>query len=296
VDKADITPELAAELIAAQFPQWAGRPVRRVEHDGWDNWTFRLGDDMSVRLPSGASYALQVAKEHRWLPALAAQLPLPIPAPLARGAPGAGYPWQWSVYRWLPGRPLIAAAVPDLVRLAADLAGFLSALYRVDADGGPPPGEHNFFRGGSLAVYQEETQRALAVLGDEIDVPLARETWAAARAATWHGSPVWVHGDIAPGNLLVEDGRLTAVIDFGSSAVGDPACDAAMAWTTFSGKSRDAFRAGLPFDEATWARGRGWALWKAAIVLVQALRDDPADARETSRVIAEVLADHRDSG
>ena len=178
--------------------------------------------------------------------------------------------------------------------LAAELIA--AQFPQCEASGGPLPGEHNFFRGGSLAVYHDETQRALAVLGDEIDVPLARETWAAARAATWYGSPVWVHSDIAPGNLLVEDGRLTAVIDFGSSAVGDPACDAAMAWTTFSGESREAFRAGLPFDEATWARGRGWALWKAAIVLAQALRDDPADARETSRVIAEVLADHRASG
>jgi aminoglycoside phosphotransferase (APT) family kinase protein len=295
VDKAALTPELAAELVAAQFPQWAGLPVRRVQHDGWDNTTFRLGDDMSVRLPSGAQYALQVAKEHRWLPALARRLPLPIPVPLARGVPGGSYPWPWSVYGWLPGQPMITAGVSDLVRLAADLAGFLRALYRADAGGGPPPGDHNFYRGGPLAIYHEETQQAIGALGDEIDAPLAREAWAAALAATWRGRPVWVHGDIAPGNLLVDGGRLSAVIDFGSSAVGDPACDAAMAWTTFSGESRKTFRAGLPFDEATWARGRGWALWKALIVLVRERQDDPAGAWQTRHVIAEVLADHQDS-
>jgi len=294
VDKAAITPELASRLIAAQFPQWAGLPVRPVDPGGWDNVTFRLGPDMSVRLPSGPGYAAQVEKEHRWLPVLARQLPLPIPEPLAKGAPGFGYRWPWSVYRWLPGEPAATGKVADQVRFAADLAGFLTALHRIDPAGGPPPGEHNFYRGGPLTVYDGEARAALAALHGEIDTDRAAQVWQNALAATWPGWPVWVHGDVADGNLLVDRGRLSAVIDFGSSGVGDPACDTVIAWTYFSGDSLRVFQSLLPVDRATWARGRGWALWKAMIVLVRALEDDPGDAAATKRVIAAVLAPGED--
>jgi aminoglycoside phosphotransferase (APT) family kinase protein len=295
VEKADITAELVSRLVAAQFPQWAGLAVRPVEPGGWDNVTFRLGPGLSVRLPSADCYAEQVGKEHRWLPALAGRLPLPIPEPIARGAPGCGYPWPWSVYRWLEGEPATAGRVGNLSRFAAEVADFLAALYRIDPADGPPPGAHNFFRGGPLAVYHAETMEAIAALGDEVDAGRAAEVWQAALAAPWPGPPVWVHGDVSPENLLVAAGRLSAVIDFGCCAVGDPACDTAIAWTFFSGESRRVFRARLPVDQATWARGRGWALWKALIVLVGALRDDPADAAQTRQVIGEILADHRDA-
>ncbi len=216
---------------------------------------------MSVRLPSAARYAPQVAKEHRWLPVLAPHLPLPIPESLSMGAPGEGYPWPWSVRGWHNGAPVSEQPV-EPTRLARDLAAFLGALHRIDATGGPPPGPDNFHRGGGLAVYDAETR---AALDGRIDTKAAADTWAAALASAWQGAPVWVHGDIAPGNLLVRDGRLSAVIDFGGMAVGDPACDLAIAWTHFTGEARDAFRAALPLDPATWARGRGWALWKALI-------------------------------
>ena len=290
VEKTAITTELAARLVAEQFPQWAGLPVRRVEPGGWDNVTFRLGADLSVRLPSGPGYAQQVDKEHRWLPVLAGQLPLRIPQPLVRGVPGCGFPWPWSVYRWLPGTPLAASHIKDPAALAADLAGFLAALYKIDPTGGPPPGPHSCHRGAPLTVYDGEARQALTALDGEIDTALAARVWQEALAATWHGPPVWVHGDVADGNLLVQDGRLAAVIDFGCCAVGDPACDTVIAWTYFSGESRRVFSGRLPVDVATWARGRGWALWKAMIVLVDALRDDPADARATKGVIAAVLS------
>jgi aminoglycoside phosphotransferase (APT) family kinase protein len=295
VDKAAITPELVARLVAAQFPRWAGLPVRTVDLDGWDNTTFRLGEDMSVRLPSASRYAPQVDKEHRWLPVLAGQLPLPIPEPLAKGVPGCGYPWPWSVYRWLAGQPADSERVTDRERFATDLAGFLAALYRIDPAGGPRPGEHNFFRGGPLAVYDPETRNAIAALHGQVDTGLAAEVWAAALTAPWAGPPVWVHGDVSPTNLLVDRGRLAAVIDFGCCAVGDPACDTGIAWTFFSGPSRRIFKALLPVDEATWARGRGWTLWKSLIVLVRALKDDPEDARRTKHVIGEILADHQNA-
>ena len=290
VEKTAITAELAARLVAEQFPQWAGLPVRRVEPGGWDNVTFRLGADLSVRLPSGPGYAQQVDKEHRWLPVLAGRLPLRIPQPLARGVPGCGFPWPWSVYRWLPGTPLAASHIKDPAALAADLAGFLAALYKIDPTGGPLPGPHSCHRGAPLTVYDGEARQALKALDGEIDTALAAQVWQEALAATWHGPPVWVHGDVADGNLLVQDGRLAAVIDFGCCAVGDPACDTVIAWTYFSGESRKVFSGRLGVDGATWARGRGWALWKAMIVLVDALRDDPEDARATKGVIAAVLS------
>jgi aminoglycoside phosphotransferase (APT) family kinase protein len=290
VDRTAITSELVSRLVTGQFPRWASLPVRRVEPGGWDNITFRLGPDMSVRLPSGPGYAEQVEKEHRWLPGFASQLPLPIPAPLGRGVSGCGYPWPWSIYRWLPGQPAATSRPADRVAFAADLAGFLSALYRIDTAGGPPPGEHSCFRGAPLTVWDAQVRRALKALDGEIDTTRAAQVWAAALAAPWPGPPVWVHGDVADGNLVVNHGRLSAVIDFGCSAVGDPACDTVIAWTFLSGDSRRMFQSRLPVDRATWARGRGWALWKAMIVLVDALRDDPADAIATKHVIAEVLA------
>jgi aminoglycoside phosphotransferase (APT) family kinase protein len=292
VHKAGITADLAARLVAAQFPQWAGLPVRRVAADGWDNTTFRLGEDMLVRLPSADAYVPQVAKEYRWLPVLAPRLPLPIPVPLAEGRPGCGFARPWSVYRWLEGETAEVAPPDDLGRFAADLAGFLAALERIDPAAGPPPGEHSFHRGGSLTYYDEQARHALAELRGVIDTESASQVWQAALDARWENDPVWVHGDVAVGNLLVQDGRLKAVIDFGCSAVGDPACDTVIAWTLFTGSSRERFRAGLPLDDATWARGRGWALWKAMIVLSGA-SDDPEDALATGQVIEEILADHR---
>jgi aminoglycoside phosphotransferase (APT) family kinase protein len=283
---------LVRRLVAAQFPQWAQLPIRPVAVDGWDNRTFHLDADMTVRLPSAAGYALQVEKEHRWLPRLAPLLPLPIPAPLAKGAPTDEYPWPWSIYRWIDGETATTERIADLRQFAIDLAAFLNALQRIDAADGPPPGPHNFFRGGPLTVYDGETRQALVALDRKIDTDAARAVWEAALAATWRGAPVWFHGDISWGNLLVAQGRLSAVIDFGTSGVGDPSCDLAIAWTLFEGQSRAAFRAALPLDQATWARGRGWTLWKGLIVLAATIDADPLEAARARRVIDAVLTDH----
>ena len=289
----DINVFLVRQLVAAQFPQWADLPIQPVEPGGWDNRTFHLGEEMLVRLPSAEAYAAQVEKEHRWLPRLAPLLPLPIPVPLAKGVPTTAYPWPWSVYHWIEGERATIDRIADLSRFATDVAEFLVALQRIDATGGPPAGLHNFYRGGPLLVYDAETRAAIAALHGQIDTAAATTVWEAALAATWHGSPAWVHGDISPGNLLVKDGRLHAVIDFGSSGVGDPACDLVIAWTFLSGKSREAFRAALPLDWATWARARGWALWKA-LILVAGHADTNAPEAATSRqIIDDVLADHQ---
>ena len=286
----EITAELAARLVAEQFPAWAHLPVVPVAESGWDNRTFRLGDAMTVRLPTAEHYVAAVEKEHRWLPRLAPRLPLPIPAPLALGAPGAGFPWPWSVRRWIDGRPAAPDRIADLTVFADDLARFLLALWGADAARGPAAGAHSFHRGGSLAVDDGETRTALATLGPWIDAAATGRMWQAALAATRTGPPVWFHGDVAVGNLLVDGaGRLSAVIDFGTSGVGDPACDLVIAWTLFDGAARARFVGAVGRDPDTWARARGWALWKALITL--AAPDAPPDDRHgAARTLDRLLA------
>jgi aminoglycoside phosphotransferase (APT) family kinase protein len=283
-ERHEVDVETVRRLIAAQFPQWAGLSVRPVTASGWDNRTFHLGPDMVVRLPSAAEYALAVAKEQQWLPVLAPHLPLPVPGPLAVGSPGDGYPHPWSVYRWIDGEPAATARVDDRTTFAVALADFLLALQRVDPAGGPEPGLHNWFRGGPLRKYEVLLTGAL----DRVEAmprDAIMEVWAAALRSSWDGRPVWFHGDVAPGNLLVRDGRLSAVIDFGTCGVGDPACDLAIAWTFLFGTSRDVFRERLAVDPATWVRGRGWALWKAVVTCA----GDGPEAADARRVIDQII-------
>lgn len=293
----DVSLETVTGLIAEQFPQWAHLPVTHVRHSGWDNRSFRLGATMLVRLPSAAGYVAQVDKEHRWLPYLASHLPLPIPEPMGQGRPSRDYPWPWSVYRWIEGEPLVLQlASTDLCQLAKDVAAFLRALYAVDASDGSPAGAHNFYRGGSLLVYNAEARVAINAVADEVDAGLANAIWDLALESRWPEKPVWVHGDIAEGNLLMRDGRLCAVIDFGSSGVGDPASDLILAWNVLDAESRAIFAYELPFDATTWQRGRGWALWKAMIVLAAQRGKNEAMAEWSRRTIREIFADHLAGG
>ena len=282
---------LVRRLIRAQFPQWADLRVEPVAFGGWDNRSFRLGERMVARLPSGESYAPQVEKEQHWLPLLAPMLPLAIPVPLAMGQPGEGFAWRWSVYTWLEGETADRSPIGDLRSFAVSLAHFMKALQRIEPTGGPPSGPHNFGRGGPLAVYDVEARRAIALLGDRVDAEAATGAWEAALAAAWHGPPVWLHGDLSPGNLLVRGGALKAVIDFGCCAVGDPACDLALAWTFFDADERAAFRAALAPHRDEWRRGRGWALWKALIVWAE-MTANKLPGFDPRLVVEHVLADH----
>lgn len=287
-NKIHIDVMLVRKLIARQFPQWADLPIKPVEVSGWDNRTFHLGDHMTVRLPSGAEYSSQIEKEQHWLPKLAPFLPLAIPIPLVMGKPDQNYPWPWSIYQWLAGKTAAAARINDLKLFAITLAEFLVALQRCDVSGGPVAGPDNFYRGGPLITYDAETREAIATLRKDIDAAAVTAVWQAALASTWENAPVWVHGDIAVGNLLVEQGCLSAVIDFGQLCIGDPACDLAIAWTFFKGESRDAFREVVKLDDATWARARGWTLWKALCTPL------PGSGVEKSKqIIEEILADHK---
>lgn len=284
-----INEALVSRLIASQFPQWQDLPVRPVAHDGWDNRTFHMGEHMLVRMPSAAEYAAKVEIEHHWLPQLAPLLPLAIPVPLAMGEPGEGYPWRWSVYTYLEGDDLSHAPNVDLCEVAGSLARFLTAFQSIDTTGAPAPGPHNFYRGGPLATYDEEIRQAIAVLKDTIDVDVAIQLWEDALATTWPHAPVWLHGDMAAGNLLAYKGKLSAVIDFGGMAVGDPACDLAIAWTLFEGKSRKLFRELLPLDAGTWARGRAWVLWKALCIVAGLPGFDTTQVERARQILDDVL-------
>ncbi|MFJ8935945.1 aminoglycoside phosphotransferase family protein [Streptomyces sp. NPDC102365] len=288
-DEFDIDVALVGRLVATQFPEWAGLPVTQVVSAGTDNAMYRLGEDMVVRLPRLPGGAGQVEKEQRWLPALAPRLPLAVPVPLAAGAPGQGYPLPWGVFRWLDGdnvyeRPLSDGAADAATRLGR----FVAALREVDAVGGPPS-----WRGGPLAD-DRHVRTAIHDLGADgmVDAGAATAVWEAAlRVPRWGGDPVWLHGDLLPGNLLAQDGRLSAVIDFGGLGTGDPAADVLAAWAVFDARTRPLFREAADVDDATWARGRGWALYFGLTAEHYYRVSNPVLAAVGHRAVAEALAD-----
>jgi aminoglycoside phosphotransferase (APT) family kinase protein len=290
-DELDIDVQLVHRLVVSQFPHWADLPLAPVPSAGTDNAIYRLGAELVARLPRSPSRVAPLVNERTWLPRLGS-LPLAVPVTVAEGDPGEGYPWTWSIYRWLEGDNPTLDSVADLERAAIDLAEFVRALQRLDPTGGPPPGEHNFGRGEPLVRRDDATRTAIASLHDELDVGAVTEVWdATLRATPWSGPPLWIHGDLSAGNLLVRDGRLAAVIDFGCVGVGDPACDLMIAWTFLVSEARAVFRSALAVDDATWARGRGWALSTALIALPYYVDTNPVMVRGARHTIAEVLAD-----
>jgi aminoglycoside phosphotransferase (APT) family kinase protein len=291
-NEVDTDVSLVRRLLAAQFPHWASQAIEPVESAGTDNAIYRLGGDMAVRLPRIDWARSQVDKENEWLPRLAPHLPLPIPVPLAKGRPGGAYPWSWSVTPWFEGDTATVDRIADRRQAATDLARFIAALHRIDPAGGPRPGGNNSGRGVPLAQRDSDTREAIAALDGMLDPEGVTEAWEEALGApAWQGPPVWIHGDISAGNLLAVQGRLSAVIDFGCLGVGDPACDLMVAWTLFSGEGREAFREALSVDDATWARGRGWALSVALIYIPYYLQTNPVGMSDAWRTITEVLAD-----
>ncbi|OUC90111.1 aminoglycoside phosphotransferase family protein [Streptosporangium minutum] len=287
-DEVDIDASLVRRLLAGQFPQWADLPVEPVDSSGTDNAMYRLGEDMAVRLPRIEWAAGGVEREQRWLPRLAPLLPVAIPAPLGKGVPAGGYPWHWSVYRWLDGENPAVGRVADPGTLAEDLAGFVTALRRIDPAGGPPAG-----RGVPLATRDAPTRAAIGDLRGVLDTGAVTAAWEEAlRIPEWSGPAAWVHGDLSPGNVLITRGRLGAVIDFGGVGVGDPTVDLVVAWNLLPADARDVFRTALRVDDATWTRGRGWALSIALIQLPYYRSTNPSLAANSRHVIGEVLADH----
>ena len=293
VDELDIDVALVGRLLAAQFPEWADLPLAAVRPRGTDNALYRLGEELVVRLPRREQNVEPLEKECRWLPVLAPLLPLAVPVPVAVGEPGAGYPFMWSVYRWLPGKPVTEAPIADLGRAAAELAAFVAALQRIDTAAAPHAGKHNFGRGQPLARRDNTTRAAIADLGGSIDGAALAAVWdSALDAAEWNCSPVWIHGDIDARNLLVEDGNLSAVVDFGTLGVGDPAYDVMVAWKVFPRDIRTVFRSALVVDDPTWTRARGLVVSQAVIALAYyTLETNAVLVCESQRWIAEVLSE-----
>jgi aminoglycoside phosphotransferase (APT) family kinase protein len=289
----NIDVDLVSKLIKEQFHEWSGLEIKPVKNSGNDNRTFHLGEEMSVRLPSDVSYVPQVEKEQKWLPILAQQLSLPLPLPLAKGKPSELYSYPWSINKWLDGETLTLENIDDLNQFATDLGNFLVELQSINASNGPLAGKHNFYRGGDIAIYDEESRAAINNNTDIFDEQLLNEIWDLALDSKWNRKPVWVHGDIAPGNILVKDGELCAVIDFGILGVGDPSCDAAMAWTFFDDKSRKVFKNVLNMDEETWNRARGWALWKALITYDYHKDSNQKVADDSFNIIKVIINDYK---
>lgn len=284
---------LVRRLLASQFPQWADLPIEPIHSDGTNNAIYRLGDDLSVRLPLTEDVTLQHQKEHGWLPRLAPHLPLAIPVPLAKGEPVEDYPFLWSLYPWLRGELATPDHLANPDQAATDLAAFISALREIDPTGGPAPGKHNFYRGIPLAARDVIVRSCIEQLEGVIDTNAATAAWDAALAApTWDGPPTWIHGDLSATNLLATNGRLTAAIDWGGLGIGDPACELLVAWDLFPRQTRETFRTALNVDDATWDRGRGWALSLALIGLPYYIDTNPGFIRYARRLLNETLADH----
>lgn len=276
---------LVRRLLADQFPQWARLPVDRVRSTGTDNAIYRIGDDLVARLPRIEAATTQVQFEYDWLPRLAPHLPVAVPEPVALGKPGAGYPWPWAINRWLDGDNPTAADA-STAQFATDLGRIVAAFRRID-----PTGARSGYRTAPLHTRDDYVREWTPKAADMVDPDAVLAAWDEALAAPeWDRPPVWTHGDFNLGNLLMRNGRISALIDFGCAGVGDPACEAAAAWQLFTPRTRQLFRAEAGFDDATWVRGRGWAL--TAVGGIAYYREtSPALSEGGRRTINAVLAD-----
>ena len=276
-----------SRLLASQFPEWAELPIARIETTGTVNALYRLGDDLVARLPRTDWAKGAIDRQLGWLPHIAPAVRVEVPMPLAKGVPGEGFPSAWGVYPWLEGENPVENQLSDAEGMAKDLAGFIRALHALDLPGGPPAG-----RGATLKRWDEPARAALVELEGVIDTDAARAAWEISLTAPeWPGPPAWIHGDVMPGNLLVRDGRLSAVIDWEAFGTGDPATDLMVAWNLLPAEARAVFRAELEVDDDTWARGRRWALWTGLLALPYYKETNPIFAENARYRIGEVLAD-----
>lgn len=265
-DEVPVSPDDVRRLLAAQAPRWADLSLVPAG-EGTDNRMFRLGEQLVVRMPRRPGSAADIAKEQTWLPRLAPHLPLPIPEPVLAGAPDAEYPFAWAVYRWIEGVEPDAESVTDWAAFGRDLAGFVEALHRIDLQGARPAGSLSWYRGEPLACFLDDGLEALAQirtldarepLGLDLDAveSLWRDLAARPQAAA---ERVWLHGDLRAANLVARDGRLAAVIDFGTLNVGLPAAEHKAGWS-LPQEGRRAYRERLGLDDDAWALARGWQL------------------------------------
>lgn len=286
--------DLIHKVITEQFPEYAHFSIRSVEKQGHDNRTYRLGDQLLVRLPTAKAYALKVPKEQDLLPKIAPFITVKIPSPVKMGVPSLYFPYPFSIYTWLDGTSINLLNIDDnavLEQLAFDLANFLKELRAITGVEYLAPGQHNWWRGDHQAVYDDDSKKQIVALCGVIDTVKAMSLWNRALETKWHQHPVWIHGDLAVGNILLKENKLYAVIDFGGLACGDPACDLVIAWTFFKGKARDIFIKAMNMDEKTWLRARAWALWKATFILCAVEDNNTLEACVQKTIIRDVLSE-----
>ncbi|POX56917.1 phosphotransferase [Streptomyces sp. Ru71] len=284
--EAHTDPDLVRRLVRGQFPQWAHLTVTRLASGGTVNAIYRLGPGLTVRLPLLPGGAESLDDEARRLSRLAPLLPVPIPEAVALGEPAEGYPYRWAVHRWLDGEVLTEGTGSK--ELARDLASFVTALREVPVPGGPPA-----YRGAPLRTADAETRSWLEKLratGEPFDTDALLTAWETAlQTPEWTGRPRWTHSDLMPSNLLGADGRLTAVLDFETAGVGDPAVDLIPAWNLLTPAARQVFRDAVDVDDATWARGRGWALSMAVTQLPYYRHTNPVISANARYVLRQIL-------
>ena len=279
-------------LLEQQHPDLAHLPLVDVG-EGWDNRLFRLGDHLAVRLPRRAASAVLVEHEQRWLPLLAPQLPLPIPVPVRRGGPGCGFPWPWSVVPWFPGQSAAVAPPRDPSSTAMVLGRFLHALHQP----APRDAPHNPWRGVPLANRTELLRQHIKQVEGLVSRAAALALWDRVLATPpWPRPPVWIHGDLHPGNLLVTGGRVAAVLDFGDLTAGDPATDLSVMWMLLPRSARPILLASAgepsaPIDLDTRTRARGWAL-ALGLAYLAASREDGVMRALAQATIDAALSDH----
>lgn len=264
----EVSSGLVQGLLSSQFPTLADLEISELTN-GWDNVMFRLGDELCVRVPRREMSARLVEHEAQWLPVLAPQLPLPIPAPLHLGQPEGEFPWHWTIVPYFEGKAVGQTPFANSTAAARALGGFLGSLHTP----APPGAPDNPYRGGPLRDRDEITLRRMRVVDDLIDVDKVAAGWKQAmETPPWTGPPVWIHGDLHPLNLIQNNGELAAVIDFGDITAGDPATDFLAAWSLFDPEARAVFRNAAhsdlrPIDDDLWERGRGWAITHSLAVL-----------------------------
>lgn len=290
-DRIEVKLDTVQNLIKDQFPTWSNLAICPVEQSGWDNRTFHLGDGMVMRFPSAERYANQVEKDYHWLPIIGAAISYDIPSPIAIGKPDHGYPFKWSIFRWIDGTTADTVRNLDLGQFALDLSKFLLELQTLNTMAAPQPGSENFYRGDSPRVYHDEMINALEVFPVEFDREIYLEAWQILSQSTWNKPAVWIHGDLTPTNILVREGRFSAVIDFGQMAVGDPACDYSIAWQFLSKSARAIFKQSLAIDNATWDRAAAWALWKASIRVSGLVTSTPKQLSEAESTLSKIMDD-----
>ena len=284
----NIDEALVTNLLKQQFPELTDLHIAQVKHYGTDNAIFRLGDEYAIRLPRVEYAVEQIDKEQIWLPRFVPHLPLTIPAPIKLGNSSEEFPHPWYVYNWIEGSDAYNEPPSDLNQVAQDLAGFIKALWKVDTNGAPAAR-----RGLPLNTQDKSVREAISNLTDMVDTEdTITGIWQEClKAPDWDKPPVWLHADLLPSNLLLQSGKLHAVIDFGLAGIGDPACDMIPAWSLFDSPSRAVFKDSLGIDEDTWNRGKGWALSIAVIIIPYYLHTNPVLVSVAKRMIEEITRD-----